>query len=72
MLFINNIHEVIEFSTVHHFADNTNMLFIEKSLVKMNRYINRDLKLVVEWITANELSLNTSKSELVIFKSRHE
>ena len=38
----------------------------------MNRYINRDLKLVVEWITANKLSLNTSKSELVIFKSRHE
>ena len=38
----------------------------------MNGYINRDLKLVVEWITANKLSLNTSKSELVIFKSRHE
>ena len=30
----------------------------------MNRYINRDLKLVVEWIRANKLSLNTSKTEL--------
>ena len=32
----------------------------------MNRYINRDLKLVVEWIRADKLSLNTSKTELYI------
>ena len=38
----------------------------------MNRYIYRDLKLVVEWITANKLSLNTSKTMPVIFKSRHK
>ena len=38
----------------------------------MNRYTNRDLKLVVEWIRANKLSLNTSKAELLIFKSRHK
>ena len=55
---------------MHHFADNTNVLLIEKSLKKMNRYINRDIKLVVECIRANKLSLNTSKAELMIFKSR--
>ena len=32
----------------------------------MNRYINRDLKLVVEWVRADKLSLNTSKTELYI------
>ena len=35
----------------------------------MNRYINRDLKLVAESIRANKLSLNTSKTEL---KPRHK
>ena len=38
----------------------------------MSRYINRGLKLVVEWIRANKLSLNISKTELVISKSRHK
>ena len=71
-LFINDLLKVFEFSTVHHFANDTNILLIKKSLKKMNRYINRDLKLVVEWIRANKSSLNTSKTELVIFKSRHK
>ena len=39
---------------------------------KMNRYINRDLKLIDEWIRAIKQSINTSKTELVIFKSRHK
>ena len=30
------------------------------------------MKLVVEWIRANRLSLNTSKAELVIFKSKYK
>ena len=72
MLFINNLHRNVEFSTVHHFADDTNMLLSEKSLKKLNRHINRDLKLVVEWIRAKKLSLNTSKTDLIIFKSRNK
>ena len=72
ILFINDLHKNVEFSTVHHFADDTNMLLVEKSLKKLNRHINRDLKLVVEWIRANKLSLNTSKTDLIIFKSRNK
>ena len=30
ILFINDLDKVIEFSTVHHLTDDTNMLFIEK------------------------------------------
>ena len=38
----------------------------------MSKYINRDLKLVVDWIGTIKLFLNTSKRELVIIKSRHK
>ena len=72
ILFVNGLHKDIEFSTVHHFADGTNMLLVEKWLKKLNKHTNRDLKLVVEWIRANKLSLNSSKTELVIFKSRNK
>ena len=70
ILFINDLHNNIEFSTVHHFAEDTNMLLVEKSLKKLKKQINRDLKLVVELISANKLSLNASKTEPVILKSR--
>ena len=72
ILFINDLHKAIEFSSVHHFADDTNLIITDKSMKKINKHINRDFKLVVEWIRANRLSLNTSKTELVIFKSKNK
>ena len=38
MLFINNLHGNVEFSTVHHFADDNNMILSEKYLKKLNTY----------------------------------
>ena len=56
-------------------GDHTNLLLIDKSLKKINKHINRDLKLTVDWIGANKLSLNTSKTEISkteIFKPRNK
>ena len=36
ILFINDLQKNIEFSIAHHFADNTNMLLVEKSLKKLS------------------------------------
>ena len=72
ILFINDLHKAVEFSSVHHFADDTNLLLIDKSLKKINKHINRDLKLAVDWIRANKLSLNASKTEIVLFKPRNK
>ena len=53
-IFINDFHKAVEFSTVHHFADDTNLLLAENSLQKLNNHINRDLKFVVQWIQINK------------------
>ena len=45
LLFINDLHKAIINSSVHHFADNTNLLLAEKSLQKFNKLVNSDLKL---------------------------
>ena len=50
---------------MHHFADDSNLLLTGNSLRKLKKYINRDLKLVVQFIR----SLNTGKTKIVIFKS---
>ena len=43
ILFINDLHKNIEFSPVHHVADNTNTLLDERSLKTLNKHINREL-----------------------------
>ena len=64
ILFSNNdLYQAIEFSS----ADDTNLLLIKSFLKKMNEHINKDLKLTIDWIRANKLSLNACKTEIVIF-----
>ena len=70
-LFINDLQKDVEFSSVHHFADDTNLILTDKLIKKINKQINRDL-MVVEWIRANRLSLNTSKTELARFKLKNK
>ena len=51
------------------------MIQIYSSLInlkKINKHINRDLKLTVDWIRANKLSLIASKTEIVLFKPRNK
>ena len=68
ILFINGLHLTAQYSCVRQFADDTNLLLVEKSLKKLNKNVNRDLKLVAEWVRANKLSLNANKTEIIIFK----
>ena len=49
-----------------HFADDTNLLYINKSMKKINKHINHDLSLIVQWLRSNKISLNADKTELVI------
>ena len=72
ILFINDLHKVVEFSSIDQFADDTNLLLTDKSLKKINKHINKNFKLTTDWIRANELSLNASKTEIVLFKPRNK
>ena len=57
------------FSSVHHFVDDTNILYVNSSLKDINKKINHDLSNLVQCLTANQISLNVNKTELLIFKS---
>ena len=50
------------------FADDTNVLFLNNSIKKLNKLVNGDLKYLVNWLYANKISLNVNKTEIVIFK----
>ena len=71
-IYINDLHKCVKHATPYHFADDTNLLLTNKSIKKINKYINHDLSSLVNWLRANKISLNTNKTELIIFKSKHK
>ena len=71
LIYINDLHECIKHSTTYHFADDTNLLLISNSLKKLNKHINHDLSNLVHWLRANKISLNTKKTELIIFRPKN-
>ena len=43
IIFINDLHKSAKHSQILHFADDTNLLYTNKSMKKANRHINHDL-----------------------------
>ena len=68
LIYINDLHNAIKYSTVHHFADDTNLLVVGKDLLNIQKQINLDLRYLCGWLNANKISLNASKTELIIFR----
>jgi retron-type reverse transcriptase len=68
IIYINDMHSAIKFSKVHHFADDTNLLFSHKNPKILRKRVNADLELLFDWLCANRLSLNVGKTEFVIFR----
>ena len=71
LLCINNLRKAIQHSSVQNFTDDTNLLFTSKSLKKVSKYINHDLKHLCQWLQNNKISLNASKTEIFILKTKN-
>ena len=70
IIFINNLHVSIKNSRSTILQMITNLLLINKSLKQINKLINYDLSLLVQWLRSNKISLNTSKTEILIFRPK--
>ena len=63
LLFLIDISDLIGAVTrseVHHFADDTNMLYISNTLKDINRKVNCDPRHIIEWLRANKTLLNSA------------
>ena len=69
LIYINDLNCAISYCLVHHFADDTNLLNYNNSVKRMNKQVNQDLKNLTNWLNANKICLNVSKTEVVLFKS---
>ena len=70
LIYINGLNQAIKFSRVHHFVDDTNLLIVDNSLKNINKHNKHDLKLLTTWLRANRVSLNTSKTKILLFRHK--
>ena len=70
LLYTNDLHMAIKFSESFHFADDTHLLHFAKTIRSLCSKVNADLRTLTTWLNANKISLNASKMEFVIFRSK--
>ena len=68
----NDLNKAITYSDLHHFSDDKNLLLSDKLLKKIKKHINHELKLLNIWLLANKISLNASKTEIALFRSKSQ
>ena len=69
LIYINGLHKAIQYCKVHHFAYDANLFHTNKSVKNLNKLVNRDMKQLNNWLSANKISLNVEKTKQVIFQS---
>ena len=68
LLYSNDIYSSSEILDFRLFADDTSILFADKSLDAIERTVNYEMKNVSEWLLANKLSINVAKSHFFIVR----
>ena len=71
-IYINDLNLTIKHYKVYHFADGANLLNIVKSPKHLNKLINIDLQNLTKWLNANKISLNVSKTEMVLLRTKRK
>ena len=72
LLFLYDFRFSLGKATSTHFADGTCILHFSNKLKTVETELNKDLKHASTWFNANRLSLNVSKSKLLIFQSKYK
>ena len=70
LLYINDLNSVFNKSITIHFPDDTHLSYVSKKRSTNESVMNYELKKIAEWVRSNKLSLNSGKSELVIFRTK--
>ena len=70
LIYINDICNASELLEFVLFADDTNLFYSHDDLSYLNTIINSELDKLSIWLQTNKLSVNTNKSNYIVFKPR--
>ena len=72
LLYINDIPHSSQIMTFHLYADDTSIFFSHENLSNLESIVNAELAKISDWLIANKLTLNTTKSNFMIIKPRQK
>ena len=72
LLYLNDLHNSIRFSSPFHFADDTGLLNVQDSMCAISRTLNKDHRELSFWLNANKIGLNVAKTEIILCKTSNK
>ena len=72
LLYINDIQNCSKLVSKILFADDTNIFHSHSCLKELNLIMQDEINKIADWISSNKLSLNTSKTKFILFKSSNK
>ena len=70
LVYINDLPNCLAHSEPRMYADDTHLTFASNNMKDIEFYLNQDLANVNQWLMANKLTLNQSKTEFMLIGSR--
>ena len=71
LLYVNDLPNCLDQAKPSMFADDTNISASAESVNELEEKLNTDLSNIYQWLVANKLTLNVSKTEYMIIGSRN-
>ena len=69
IIYVNDFNNCLEFSSNISFADDTNVFIVDNQLQTLYEKENQDLENIDNWMIANKLSINTNKTNCILFQT---
>ena len=69
LLYINDLPKAINNANVYMYADDTSLSYQNYSIHQLNRALYQDLKALDKWLRGNKLSLNVTKTQLMVIST---
>ena len=69
IIYVNDFNNCVEFSSNISFTDDTNVCTADNQLQTIYEKGNQELKNIDNWMIANKLSINTNKTNCVLFQT---
>ena len=72
LIYLNDFSNASSYFSTHLFADDTSLTVCGKDLDSLIHHINIELPKIYDWLCANKLTLNLTKTKYIIFQPRQK
>ena len=70
LIYINDLPKTSSVVSFILFADDTTITFSSDNIIELESVLNRELHIISDWFKANKLTLNTKKTNFILFRSQ--